>query len=271
MCRFAAWAGAPLPVVVLFEAPHGLERQAYAPRLMRSGHVNVDGSAFACWLDDGDPGPLRYATTRPPWADANLLPLARRLRGRMIVAAVRSATPGQPGGEDAAAPFVSGRLAFAHNGWIADLDGRTGKKLTDMLPAAAQAAVRVRTDSRLLFGHLLALARDEPAPGPAALIERLAARVLAVLRETGADAQLNLLVADGSTVAALRCGAGGTPNSLFVLDGGTRFSGGVLVASEPLDDDPGWRGVEENTLVLLSTVPPRLEMRAATLEAGNER
>ncbi|GAB4369528.1 MAG: ergothioneine biosynthesis protein EgtC [Acidobacteriota bacterium] len=265
MCRFAAWAGEPLPVAALFEAPHGLEAQAYRPRLLRSGHVNVDGSAFACWLDDGDGTPLRYATARPPWSDANLLPLARRLRGRMIVAAVRSATPGQPGGEDAAAPFVAGRLALAHNGWIEDLAGETGKRLSDALPAAAQAAVTVRTDSRLLFAHLLALDAEDPGLPADVLVERLAARIARMLREAGVRAQLNLAVADGGTAAAVRCSLGEPPNSLFVAEGTGALPGGALIASEPLDDDPAWQEVPDGGVVVIAP-GRRPVLRAADLE-----
>ncbi len=268
MCRFAAYAGPTLPVAALFEAPHGLERQAWQPRRMISGHVNVDGTAFACWLDDGDPAPVRYATAHPPWSDANLLPLARRLRGRMLVAAVRSATPGQPAGEDAAAPFVHGRLAFAHNGWIGDLDGAAGKRLSDMLPAAAQARVTVRTDSRLLFALLTALDDETPGRDAATLLEALAARVIEELRPAGTRAQLNLLVADGASIAALRCAIGEPANSLFALASGRRFAGGGLVASEPLDDDPGWREVPEGALVLIETSPPRLTTRQVSPGKG---
>ena len=58
--------------------------------------------------------------------------------------------------------------------------------------------------------------------------------------EAAPEARLNLLLTDGDRVAATAWG-----NSLWCLSG----PGRVVVASEPYDDDPGWREVPERTLV----------------------
>jgi predicted glutamine amidotransferase len=42
-------------------------------------------------------------------------------------------------------------------------------------------------------------------------------------------------------------------NSLFTLRGTGLATGGVLVASEPLDDDPAWVVVAEGTAVLATS------------------
>jgi len=95
MCRFAAYHGPPRPLAeMLYEAPHSLERQAYVPREMVEGHVNVDGTGVV-WWPHGDDEPLRYVTVLPPWSDPNLPTLAPRLQGRTILGSVRSATPGK--------------------------------------------------------------------------------------------------------------------------------------------------------------------------------
>ena len=50
MCRLAAYAGPPAPLsALLYDPPHSLEHQAYAPRELVSGNVNVDGTGVAWW------------------------------------------------------------------------------------------------------------------------------------------------------------------------------------------------------------------------------
>ena len=56
--------------------------------------------------------------------------------------------------------------------------------------------------------------------------------------------RFNFLLTDGSSIYATACG-----DSLFVLEGGSRVPGGVVVASEPFDDDPAWRPVPELSAV----------------------
>jgi glutamine amidotransferase len=73
----------------------------------------------------------------------------------------------------------------------------------------------------------------------------LAQVVAHVVREAAAadpEARLNLLVCDGSQVAATAWG-----DTLF-----THLGDGVLLASEPLDDRPGWRAIDDRTMVIAS-------------------
>ena len=53
--------------------------------------------------------------------------------------------------------------------------------------------------------------------------------------------RLNLLLTDGTTIVATTCG-----HSLSVR----RSPAGTLVASEPLDGDPGWSAVPDRHLVV---------------------
>jgi glutamine amidotransferase len=251
MCRLAAYRGAPESLAALLYAPpHSLERQAYAPREMVSGHVNVDGTGVA-WWEAGEPEPLRYVSDRPPWSDPNLPHLAARLRGSPIVAAVRSQTPGMPAGAAAAHPFTSGRWAGAHNGY---LNGFEAIKWTLLERVAEQLQAQVETlsDSLLLF--LMAVSRlheggtttlAEAAAGAAEEAGRICAAA-------GAAASLNLVLADGSEVVALRSARGAAANSLYWIEGGGRWPEGALVASEPLDDDKGWSEVPVEHLVRLA-------------------
>ena len=93
-----------------------------------------------------------------------------------------------------------------------------------------------RSDSEVLFAMVLDRI-DTGAPAADALA--------GVVDEVGALAggRFNLLLSDGETITATRHGC-----SLFALTGDDR----VLVASEPLDDDPGWYAIPERSVVTLT-------------------
>lgn len=246
MCRFALYAGPATSLsTLLYDPPHSLERQAYAPREMQHGTVNVDGTGVAWWPPDEDE-PLRYVTVAPPWADPNLPSLAPRLQGRTILAAVRGATPGIGFGHGAVAPFLLDGLAFVHNGWIGGFRSGVGAALLRPLPDELVGSLETVSDSTVLLrtvvGHRRA-GRTLP-DAVATTLGEVAAQCVAA----GQVATLNLGVTDGVEHVAVRASVGLPGNSLYVCD---HLDGGQLtVASEPLDDR-AWTGVPDGTLVHL--------------------
>lgn len=251
MCRFAAYVGPPAPLAtLLYDPPHALEVQAYRPRELVSGHVNVDGTGAAWWAN-GDPRPLRYVSERPPWADPNLRSLGARLEGAPILAAVQSITEGMPAGEAGAHPFVHGSLAGAHNGFVEQFKERAAWQLLEGLSPRHRAALASLSDSLLLFLLVVdALDRDAELDLAAAVV-RAASRVAAVCDELGAAASLNLVVAGPGEVTAVRTARRVESNSLYTLEGGSRWPDAGLLASEPLDDDPGWTAVPPEHVVTI--------------------
>lgn len=247
MCRMAGYVGVPRTLdALLYDAPHALYEQAHAPREQLWGTVNVDGTGAAWWPDHA-PGPLRYASTQPPWNDENLRELAPHLRARAMIAAVRGATAGVAGGRAAVAPFVVGDLAVAHNGWLEGFRDDVAPRLIADLPAAWVGELEVLSDSLLLALQVAARRRAgrDLADTVASAVEDTAA----LCRELGRTATLNLLVSDGRRLVATRASVGVAHNSLYVLtDGESPWSDGALVASEPLDDRP-WEPVPSGHLV----------------------
>lgn len=217
MCRHVAWLGAPRTVASLvLEPEYGLLRQSYAPRFQSHGLMNADGWG-AGWWTAGHPTPARWRAARPLWTDASFASVAPQVRATAMLAAVRSATAGMPLDETACAPFSQG-------GWLLSHNGRVDR---DALPDEAWRSAESVCDSALLASWLLS------APG------ELAARLVDVAARDPV-ARLNVLASDGNRIVATTWG-----DTLSVLAN----RDGVAVASEPYDDDPGWRDIPDHSLL----------------------
>jgi len=269
MCRHLAYLGEPVSIKsVLLDPPHGLAEQAWAPRRQRHGTMNVDGFGVG-WYAEGDPVPARYRQAGPIWADESLADLARVTRTRAMVCAVRSATAGTDPGSAAAAPYTGGRWLFSMNGaltgWpIAADEPVTGPvtqpvvapatrpagplggdgpatavlRLAANLPAAALLSLPARCDAALIWAmvQLRLRAGDEPADALAGMLSDIAA--------AGAAGRFNLLLTDGERITATAAG-----DTLCYQ----RRRTGVIVASEPSDDEPDWQEVPDRSVLEATT------------------
>src|SRR6266540_1883474 len=99
MCRHLAYLGPPIPLSrLLFEPPHALVHQSWAPKDMRGGGtINADGFGVG-WYPDGATTPVRYRRACPMWTDPDLPALAAVTIAGAILAAVRSATASSSAG-----------------------------------------------------------------------------------------------------------------------------------------------------------------------------
>lgn len=216
MCRHLAWLGEPRPLDALVLTPeHGLLRQSYQPRRQSHGLMNADGWGVGFHVPRR-PEPARWRSARPLWSDASFASVAPTIVAGSVLAAVRSATPGMPPDESAAAPFAGG----AGGRWLVSHNGRVDRTV---LPSYAEA--ESVCDAAVLAAHVL-------AQGP----DRLGETVLDV---AGRDpsARLSLLLLDGERVLATTWGDGLS----YRVE-----PDGVAVASEPWDDEPGWVDVPDH-------------------------
>jgi gamma-glutamyl hercynylcysteine S-oxide hydrolase len=219
MCRHFAWLGVPRSLGALMLAPeHGLLVQSYRPRRQRNGLMNADGWGVG-FYPAGRDEPARWRSNRPLWSDASFASVAPTITATCVLGAVRSATAGMPMDETAVAPFTSGRWLLSHNGVV-------DRRLLAPHPAAESVC-----DSALLAAHVFERGPDDVG----ALIAELGRRDPA--------ARLNVLLADGHRLLATRWN-----DTLSVLS----TADGVLVASEPFDDDPAWLDVPDHHLVDVS-------------------
>ncbi len=232
MCRHLAWHGEPRSLHdLVVGAPHALYTQSWAPRRQRHGTVNVDGFGVGWWVS-GRPEPVRYRRAQPIWTDASFASLAPTVSAGSVVAAVRSATPGTAADEGAAAPFAHGPWLLSHNGRLEDWTtarAALGPRAADVPEA------RAGVDSALLLGLAVARWRDGVP-----LADGLAATTRDVLDHGGG--RLTTLAGDGASIAGVVRG-----EPMWTLT----TTAGVLVASEPHDEDPDWREVPDDHVVVV--------------------
>jgi gamma-glutamyl hercynylcysteine S-oxide hydrolase len=223
MCRHLAWLGRPRTVSSLVLEPEfGLLRQSYQPRRQSHGLMNADGWGVGLLLLDRSE-PVRWRSSRPLWSDTSFASVAPLLSSGSVLAAVRSATPGMPTDESASAPFTDGEWLLSHN-------GRVDRAV---LPSYAEA--ESVCDSAVLAAHVF-------AQGPAHL-----AKVVTEVAALDPVARLSLLLTDGRRILATTWG-----DPLSYLE----EPDGVVVASEPYDDDPRWVDVPDHHL--LEATPDRV-------------
>ncbi len=221
MCRHLGWLGADVTVSSLvLDPPCGLRVQSYAPRRQKHGLLNADGWGVG-FFDRSNEGhtPRRWRSQAPLWGDASFDSVAPALRSHCVVAAVRSATVGMPIEASATAPFTDGRWLLSHNGVV-------DRSVLGM-PSQAESVC----DSALLAAVIFERGLD-------ALGE-----TIAKIAAADPNARLNILAANGSRLLATAWG-----DTLSIL----RRADGVVVASEPYDNDSDWEDVPDRHLVEVS-------------------
>jgi glutamine amidotransferase len=231
VCRHLAYLGPPIALAsLLYDPPHSLNRQSWAPRQQRFGTINADGYGVGWYQPDVRPEPARFRRAGPMWTDRSLESLARLVRSGAFLAAVRSATPPASSEETGAAPFTAGR-------WLFSLNGVVGGDLVAMraqVSPSRQKAISGASDAEILFALFLDRLGEKGSEGAGAVLGHLA---------TFFPGRLNMLLSDGVTIWAT---AQGDSLSWRPTDGPEPS---VVVASEPYDDGPGWMAVPDGSLL----------------------
>lgn len=232
MCRHLTWLGRERSLSsLLLEPEWSLQRQSYEPRRQSNGIMNVDGFGIAWYQKRLRAEPAQYRRSVPIWSDTSFPTFAPIVRSNAFLASLRSVVIGQPVQESDTAPFVRGRWAFSFNGSVAldALESVAEFRVVFVNPCDATILAAVVFD-RVLRG-------DAPEVALADVVTRCAAK--------DPEARLNLMLTNGTSVYATTHGA-----SLSYLHDRGLAEGGLLVASEPLDDDPRWVDVPNHSLIV---------------------
>ncbi|NVI86630.1 class II glutamine amidotransferase, partial [Actinomadura sp. BRA 177] len=206
-----------------------------APRSLRAQSHRMQHGAGLGWFSLGGE-PVRDRAPLAAFENADFDLHARNVPSHTFVAHVRDASVGGLTVHNCH-PFVMRDRLFAHNGVVKGLDA-----LRTWLTEVERAHVAGETDSELVFAYLTAEIRRR-GDTTAGIIE--------AVRRIGAELPvfaLNLLIAEAGRLWALRYPES---NELWVLSpdrGGATAPGdspgsvpAVVIASEPMDDRPGWR------------------------------
>jgi predicted glutamine amidotransferase len=263
MCRLFGMSGGAEPLSAefwLLDASDSLDVQS---------HRNPDGTGLGTFAADGNA--IVHKAPISAFRDADFAREARRESSRTFVAHVRFATTGALTLANTH-PFEQDGRLFAHNGEFAGLP-QLEDELGDDL-----ALVKGETDSERLFALITREARKHDGDVHAAIVA-----AVGWVAEHLPVRSLNLILTTPSELFALRYP---TTDTLYVLpraaggEGGNqplrhRSSSGtrvhseeaarrpvVVLASEPMDDDPGWRPLESGELL---HVDPELELNTATV------
>jgi predicted glutamine amidotransferase len=233
----------------LIDAPDSLAAQS---------HRNPDGAGVGTFGPGGRPEVSKQPIAA--WEDAQFATAAQDLRGTTFVAHVRYASTGARTMANTHPFLLDGRL-FAHNGVVQGL-GDLDQRLADLGTAGLVAG---DTDSERVFALITAETRrhgGDVAAGLTAAIGWISAHLPVYA--------LNLVLITATDLWALRYPA---THELYVLD---RPSGhgealdaasprihakspqlahqpSVIIASERMDDDPGWRLLGPGELLHVSS------------------
>lgn len=250
MCRLFALSGGLEPLDAefwLLDASDSLVTQS---------HRNPDGTGLGIFDIEGRP--VVHKAPTPAFDDADFAHEAKIERSRTFLAHVRFATNGARTYANTH-PFEQDGRLFAHNGELGNL-ARLDHELGDDL-----ALVGGETDSERLFALITRETRRQDGNVHAGLV----AAVSWVAEQLPVYA-LNLILTTESEVFALRYP---DTDTLYLLDRdaggehgnrplhhqsslGTRVHSDdaaqrpvVVLASEPMDDDPGWRELQSGELL----------------------
>ncbi len=223
MCRHLGWLGADVSVSSLvLDPPYGLRVQSYAPRRQKHCLMNADGWGIGFF--DGEV-PRRWRSQAPLWGDVSFESVAPALRSHCVVGAVRSATVGMPIETSATAPFTDGRWLLSHNGVVDRAVLPTATDAESVCDSAILAATIFARGLDALGDTIVEVAKADP------------------------NARLNVLAANGSRLLATAWG-----DTLCIL----RRDDGVVLASEPYDNDSDWEDVPDRHLVEVTAAGVRM-------------
>ena len=250
MCRLFGMSGGREPVRATFwllEAPDSLSQQS---------RREPDGTGLGAYDPDGKP-----IVSKQPLAayeDQQFAQEAREVSSRTFVAHVRYASTGAVTAKNTH-PFEQRDRLFAHNGVIEDL-GTLERELGD-----AMALVQGDTDSERFFA-LITREIDRDGDVGAAIVraagwiaENLPVFALNVVLITAGELwalrypdvhELHVLERDaGGPTGRRHLEHASARGSVRVRSGDLATRPAVVVASEPMDEDAGWRALEPGELL----------------------
>src|SRR3954452_16672671 len=250
MCRIAAYLGPPVRLSALLDdPPHGLTDQSRNARQMTDSSVAGDGWGVGWFLPEAGPTPGLLKSILPLWSDENGKTVPHAVLSGAVVGHVRYAAPNIETCFTNTPLFVLDDHLWTINGMLEPWPGPLSRALRGRLDADHEADLRGATDGEMMGASWRTHFRRTGGRDAAKAIRSMVREGRGLARPPHGEAKTNLILASPTEVLAVRSAEPGEPNSLYWLRGEARWHGGAVVASEPLDDGPGWHRVAPDTLV----------------------
>jgi predicted glutamine amidotransferase len=283
MCRFLAYAGAPLLLAdLLYRPTNSLIMQSYKAR-EREEPLNGDGFGVGWYVPDTDPTPCVQRSVTPAWSNRNLQNLAVKVRAPLLFAHVRAATPGMSVTDTNVHPFSYDRFMWMHNGSVADFY-KIRRRLRESLKDEFYDMIQGTTDSEHAFAVFLSNLSVPFGETTGDDLRTALVKTIASLDEWTREAGIigpsfyNFAVTDGRSIVISRyCSAEGLPGASLHFSRGRKFeclpdgacdmhavgagaeARAVIISSERLTDDPeDWPDVPDGHTI---TVFPDLSVK----------
>ena len=260
MCRIAAYLGPAKSLSSLLDdPPHGLTDQSRNARQMSGSSVAGDGWGIG-WFNPGagsTPGLLK--SVLPLWSDQNGRTMPCAVASGSIVAHIRYASPNIETCLTNTPLYVLDDHLWTINGMLQPWPGPLSKALRDRLDPDHEADLRGATDGEMMGALWRTHFRRTGGRDSALALRAMLIECRDLARVHDGEIKTNVILASGSEVLGVRYAEPETPNTLYCLGGESRWSGGSVIASEPLDDGPGWLEVGPDTLVRADARGIRLE------------
>lgn len=253
MCRLFGMHGGTRPVAATFwllEAPDSLAVQS---------RREPDGTGLGWYDAAGRPRVERSPVAA--YADRRFAEQARHVRSRTFLAHVRFASTGGLQVHNTH-PFEQDGRMLAHNGVVGDLP----RLDAELLELGTRDLVRGETDSERVLALITAHTRSaggDLTAGLTSAVRWIAGNLplyalnlvlispdeLWALRYPDTHDLLVLSRAPGGPAGGRHLDAASAPGSIRVRSGDLADTPAVLVASERLDEDPGWRSLPPGGLL----------------------
>lgn len=261
MCRIAAYLGPPLPLsALLLDPPHSLEHQSRNAREMSGGSVAGDGWGVSWFPESEDAEPGLLKSILPLWADENAKSVAHSIRSGCMVGHVRLASDGSEICFLNTPIYLFGKSIFTINGELKPWPGEFSRRLQSQLADEQETALKSSTDGEMIGALWYTCLREKSSADAGTALTAALQKIRTTAKKLGGTWKTNIILADRSSLVAVRHAEPEEPNSLYYLTGEERWRGGTVIASEPLDDGPGWQHVEPATLL-------RVDSRGLCVEA----
>lgn len=247
MSRVAAYLGPRAPMASLLEdGTYPLTRQAIEC---------PDGFGLGWYPDDDEMTPLRLTSRLPPWAEPDLLALARRTHTRCAIAGLRHLRPGERADLTGLQPFRHGPFLFHATGELHRFKESFERPMRESLRDSSHTLLSGTSEGELLFVTWLdALADRVGGDAMADALEQLVERVTKIANQRGVLANMAVLVSDGKSLVTLRTATHGSPPSLYTIVAESPDpvpERGRVVASEPTFSG-SWSPLEPNSLTIFT-------------------